>query len=152
MRLAAIVISSILCAFLYGDDSHLSPRFQTVYILEMENGFNQHLASRLTTSRVLWVVLDPKSADAVLTESLDDSFVSWMQRTYTPGTGGAPSNDASTSTVRKATGHGTVFLVDPRRRIVLWSAYDLPRNASTTEADRAATRLTNELKLAFGRK
>src|SRR6516225_4588241 len=126
MRLFAILLSSILCAFLYGDDVHISPRFQTVYILEMANAFDQHLASRLTASRVLWVVLDPASADAVLTESLDDSFLSWMQRTYAPGRA-TPASDGAASAPRRPSAigepnRGTIFLVDPRRRLVLWSA------------------------------
>jgi hypothetical protein len=145
-----------LCVFLYGQEARLSPRFQTVYILEMANSFDQHLASRLTAGRVLWVVLDPKSADAVITESLDENFVSWMQRTYPPAAG-ASTNDASGSLIPRSAGirersRGTVFLVDPRKRIVLWSACELRKDASTIEADRAAMRLANGLKTAFGRK
>jgi hypothetical protein len=156
MRLATIILSSILCVFLYGDDAHISPRFQTVYILEMANSFDQHLASRLAASRVLWVVLDPKNADAVLTEALDDTFLSWMQRTYAPATGASTNDgslsDGSASTLRRQTGRGTLFLVDPRRRLVLWSAYEPPKNSSAAEADKAAARISNELKLAFGKK
>jgi hypothetical protein len=156
MRLPAILLSATLCAFLYGDDARISPRFQTVYILEMANSFDQHLASRLTASRVLWVVLDPASADAVLTESLDESFLSWMQRTYAPAHG-APVSDAAASAPRRPSAigeqnRGTIFLVDPRRRLVLWSACERPKDTSSTEADRTAMRLTNELKLAFGKK
>jgi hypothetical protein len=156
MRFAAIIFGSILCAFLYGDDARISPRFQTVYILEMANSFDQHLASRITASRVLWVVLDPKNADAVLTEALDDTFLSWMQRTYAPAsvasTKDEPLSDGSASTLRRQTGRGTLFLVDPRRRLVLWSAYEPPRDTSSGEADKAAARISNELKLAFGKK
>ena len=63
-------------------DARLSPNFSTVYILEMSNGLDQHLANRLTGERVMWVVLEPKRADAVLTESLDESFWTWLARTY----------------------------------------------------------------------
>jgi hypothetical protein len=156
MRVLSFVLATTLSAFLYGDDVHISPRFQTVYILEMSNALDQHLASRLTATRVLWVVLDPASADAVLTESLDDSFQSWMRRTYAAAPG-APATDASDATQRRTgsagdKNQGTVFLVDPRRRIVLWSACELPKNSSAAEADRTAARLANELKLAFGKK
>jgi hypothetical protein len=154
MRLFALALSSLLCAFLYGDDSHISPRFQTVYIVEMPNEFDQHLASRLTASRVLWVVLDPASADAVLTDSLDESFLSWMQHTY-GGTHGA-SAETPVSTLRRPLmgqqSRGTIFLVDPRRKLVLWSASERPKDASAEEADRTAMRLTNALKIAFGKK
>jgi hypothetical protein len=156
MRVRTVLLVLILCAFLYGDDVHLSPRFQTVYILEMSNAFDQHLASRLTAGRVLWVVLDPASADAVITESVDDTFLTWMQKTYTtaPGT---PANDPSGAALHKSAapgdkGRGTVFLVDPRRRVVLWSACEMRKDSSSVEADRAALRLANELKAAFGKK
>ena len=156
MKAALILFSSILCAFLYGDDIHISPRFQTVYIREMANAFDQHLASRLTAGRVVWVVLDPASADAVLTESIDDDFLSWMQRTYAAAAG-ASANDASGSTLRRPIipgepTRGTVFLVDPRRRLVLWSGCERPKDSSFAEADKTAIHLANALKLAFGKK
>jgi hypothetical protein len=155
MRRFAILSSAILCALLYGDDVHISPRFQTVYIVEMPNSFDQHLASRLTASRVLWVVLDPASADAVLTDTLDESFLSWMQHTYT-GARAASASETPVSTLRRPLlgqqSRGTIFLVDPRRRLVLWSASERPKDTSAEEADRTAIRLTNELKIAFGKK
>jgi len=156
MRLLPILLLSSFCAFSFGDEIHLSPRFQTVYITEMANSFDQHLASRLTAGRVLWVVLDPGNADAVITDSLDENFVAWMQRTFQPGPG-APANDLSGATLRRTAGYGerprgTVFLVDPRKRIVLWSACELRRDSSSAEADKAAIRLANGLKAAFGKK
>lgn len=157
MKLRSMFFIAILCSFVYGDDIHISPRFQTVYILGMPNAFDQHLASRLTASRVLWVVLDPSSADAVLTDSIDDTFLSWMQHTYPPKTGASINDAAASSVVRRPpnlgeSSRGTIFLVDPRRKLVLWSAFERPRDTSSEEADRAATRLTNELKLAFGKR
>jgi hypothetical protein len=156
MRIRWVFLTLILCVFLYGQEARLSPRFQTVYILEMANSFDQHLASRLTAGRVLWVVLDPKSADAVITESLDENFVSWMQRTYPPAAG-TTANDAAAALTQRAPAihersRGTVFLVDPRKRIVLWSACELRKDTSSAESDRAAIRLSNGLKAAFGKK
>jgi hypothetical protein len=156
MKLCWVVVALSVCAFVYGQEARLSPRFQTVYIVEMANSFDQHLASRLTAGHVLWVVLDPRSADAVITESLDENFVSWMQRTYAPASG-TPSNETSASMLRRSAAvsersRGTVFLVDPRRRLVLWSAVELRKDTSSVEADRAAIRLANDLKAAFGKK
>ena len=151
-----IVLTLIFSVFLYAQEARLSPRFQTVYILQMANAFDQHLASRLTAGHVLWVVLDPRSADAVMTESLDDNFMSWMQRTYPPAAGTPASEAAGSLLPRSGDLHersrGTVFLVDPRKRIVLWSACELRKDTSSAEADRAATRLSNGLKAAFGKK
>ena len=156
MKIPWVAVTLILCAGLYGDDVvRLSPRFQTVYILEMSNALDQHLASRLTNSHVLWVVLDPASADAVLTESLDSGFQTWIQRTYPPPANSPSAGEASSLLAQHSYGtpkRGTVFLVDPRKKIVLWSTSEVPRNSSPAEADRVALRMTNELKAAFGKK
>jgi hypothetical protein len=142
----------------FGDEALLSPRFRTVYVVSMDNALDQHLATRLTSGRVLWVVLDPASADAVLTDNVDQNFWNWLERTY-PGPSGAPpsasGNNAGAphrvSNVSAPVYRGTIFLVDPRRRLVLWSTYELPKNSSPSEMDRSATRITNQLKTAFGR-
>jgi hypothetical protein len=141
--------------------SQLSPRFQTVYIASMANSLDQHLASRLTSSRVLWVVLQPANADAVLTDTLEEEFWTWLERTYpmpTPTTK-APSTPTTnadslyrSSSPPSGKHRGTIFLIDPRKRVVLWSTYDLPRNSSPAELDRCATRIANQLRTAFGRK
>jgi hypothetical protein len=156
MRTPAIALAALLCASMYGDDIRLSPRFRTVYILSMGNALDQNLASRLSSGHILWVVLDPSSADAVLTDSLDDAFWMWLQRTFPPpsNTGIGDRPRASLHDVPPPGGayRGTVFLVDPRKRLVLWSAYELPRDLSPAGMDRAAMRLTNQLKNAFGKR
>jgi hypothetical protein len=127
----------------------------------MSNALDQHLASRLSNANVFWVVLEPKNADAVITDSLDDSFWAWMQRNYPrPGAAAAPApapegtrglslrRDVPTAGRQR----GTIFLVDPRNRVVLWSTYELPRNGSPTELDHSANRITNQLKAAFAKK
>jgi hypothetical protein len=155
MKTLGIILAAFLAAQMCGDEVRLSPRFRTVYILAMSNALDQHIASRLSSTRVLWVVLDPASADAVLTDSLDDAFWTWMQRAY------PLTNVSSTAEHPRASVHdtppggpfrGTVFLVDPRQRLVLWSAYEMPRNDTPPELDRAASRITNQLRTAFARK
>jgi hypothetical protein len=119
--------------------------------MQMSDALDQHLASRLSSTRVLSVVLDPASADAVLTDSIDAAFWTWLQRAY------PLAKDASTDDAKRAAKDvppagkptGTVFLVDPRSRTVLWSTYEPPRDASPAELDRAAGRITNHLKSAF---
>ena len=154
MRTHYAAVTVLLGVSLFGSDARLSPRFQTVYIVEMGNGLDQYLASRLTATRALWVVLEPSSADAVLTDTLDDSFWSWLSRTYPQhaGTPGGPGSAFRRDTLPPMKRRGTVFLVDPRNRLVLWSAYDLPKNASPDELNRTATRITTNLKTAFGKK
>jgi hypothetical protein len=138
-------------------DARLSPKFNTVYILEMSNGLDQHLANRLTGERVLWVVLEPLRADAILTESLDQPFWTWLARTYPsppgasapPGGHGSPARRDPLSNSRQP---GMVFLVDPRAKVVLWSAWERPRGPSPDELEHSAERITNHLKAAFGKK
>jgi hypothetical protein len=150
--------TALLCVPLSaGDTAPLSPRFRTVYILEMANGLDQHMASRLTSSRVMWVVLEPSSADSVLTESVDDAFWTWLARTYPAAPGARPAPDTRASAPKpEATTQvrhpGTVFLVDPRARVILWSAWEEPWKKSPGELDRTAGRFTNLLKIAFEKK
>jgi len=137
-------------------DARLSPSFSTVYILEMSNGLDQHLANRLTDERVLWVVLEPKRADAVLTESLDESFWTWLAKTYPPAPGAPPIPGRGSASRRSPLANsrrpGMVFLVDPRAKVVLWSAWGHPRGPSPDELEHSAERITNRLKNALGKK
>jgi hypothetical protein len=41
---------------------------------------------------------------------------------------------------------GMVFLVDARSKQVIWSAYDLPRDASSKQLDRTASDIVNRIK------
>jgi hypothetical protein len=120
----------------------------------MANEMDQHLASRLTSTRTLWVVLDPASADAIMTDSLDDNFWNWLARTYpTPKDATANRAPADRAGSQTAPRHrGTVFLVDPKTRLVLWSTYDLPKNFSPGEMDRVAAHINSQLKAALTKK
>ena len=84
MRTAGVVFAALLSVAMFGDEAHPSPRFRTVYILEMADALDQHIASRLSSAGVLWVVLDPANADTVLTDAIDAAFWTWLQRTYPP--------------------------------------------------------------------
>jgi hypothetical protein len=157
MRLNPIVWTAILGVSLFAKDNiRLSPRFQTVYVVQMAHGLDQYITGRLTSSRVLWVVLEPVSADAVLTDSVDQTFWTWLTETYPP-LPGTPAGGASrgmsfrSDTPMGGKPRGTIFLVDPRRRVVLWSAYALPKGSSPGDLERTATMITGQLKAAFGR-
>lgn len=154
MKVPAILLFALLGVMSAANQPHLSPRFQTVYILSMANSLDQNLASRLTSSRVLWVVLQPSSADAVLTDSLDDEFWTWLDHYYpsaadTSSGYRGPTYRTGYSPVRH---RGTIFLVDPRKRVVLWSTYEPPKDSSPGSLDRTASRISNELRAAFGKK
>jgi hypothetical protein len=157
MRHNTIVLIAIFSASLFGADALLSPKFRTVYITEMPNSLNQHLASRLTKlarERCGW-----SSSRRVPTRFLPTRWVfwNWLAHTYPLPAAAAGSNgdrDASyrPDAISSSRQRGTVFLVDPRSRLVLWSTYDLPKSGTPAELDRTAMRITNQLKVAFGRK
>ena len=156
--LITALLSAPLCTPMIAADARLSPRFSTVYILQMSNGLDEHLANRLTGSRVLWVVLEPARADAILTESLDESFWTWLARTYPSPPGAvAPQGTGRGSAARRyplsnSRQPGMVFLVDPRTKVVLWSAWDHPRSPAPDDVDESAERITHHLKAALGKK
>ena len=159
MKPTPFLAAAALClATLYiGAEVRLSPRFHTVFILRMANGLDQYLASRLTSERVLWVVLEPTSADAVLTNSIDEGFWAWLVRTYPSPAGSASQssgkNESSAPWVTQPGKHrGTIFLVDPRNRTVVWSTYDHGRDDSPDELDRSAARVASQLKASFNQK
>src|SRR5579864_5299489 len=58
---ATILAIALLCSLLPGGEFHLQLKTRTVYILPMANGLDRHLASRLTSSGAVWVVLDPEN-------------------------------------------------------------------------------------------
>ena len=157
MRVSFFVFLALLCGQSFAQDHRLSPRFRTTYIAPMSSGLDQHLASRLTSAHVLWIVLEPGSADAVLTDSVDESFWAWLARTYPAAQGasagvrgsGYQGDNPALGNPSGGKNRGTVFLVDPRRRVVLWSCYELPKNSSSVELDRSAARITNQLRTAF---
>lgn len=157
----------------------------TVYLMPMAHGLDQYLINRLTSEHVLQVVVDPKLADAVLTDHLGESFKAKLEEFFpTPappapeksekagkekadkadksekagkaekapddasalvsGMTGNQSNPAASSTFGRA--KGTVFLVDAKSRLLVWSTYELPKSFSSKDLDRTASDIVSRLK------
>jgi len=155
--LSTLFLASLLsCSLLAADFRELS-RVHTVYIMAMTNGLDQFIANRFTNSGVIWVVLDPARADAILTEKLDEEFWKWLNSRY-PLASKAPQPEAGNDFRHKnVTGpigavRGTVFLVDPKTRLVLWSSYAQATRASADELDQLAARITKNLTTNFRKK
>jgi hypothetical protein len=154
---AIIVMIVLLCPPLGGGEFHLQLKTRTVYIIPMANGLDRHLASRLTSSAVVWVVLDPENADAVLTDRVDQAFWAWSNAHYKSA--GKPSNAAPNDEDRsryerpRAGGYrGTIFLIDPRNGVVLWSIYEPTPDTSPNALDQAAVRVAVNLKKSLNAK
>lgn len=67
---------------------------KSLYLLPMSQGLDQYLASRLTSSQVLPVVVDPKAADAVVTDRLGPAFEARLEELYPRPEPGAKPEEA----------------------------------------------------------
>jgi hypothetical protein len=158
MKLYSILFAAMLFSgTLFSADYRDISKVRTVYILGMSSGLDQYLANRLTSDGVVWIVLDPARADAILTDRLDDAFWSWLNGRY-PLVSKAPvpaqaddlrAKDLMGSNVKNK---GNVFLVDPKSRLVLWSCYDQAKRESPDDLDRVALRVTKRLKTSMAEK
>jgi hypothetical protein len=143
----------------------------TVYVLPMSHGLDQYLANILTTEHVFAIVTDPKRADAVLTDHIGAGLEEKLNTMLavpppekpapTAGEKSEPNEPAMLAeTVNKldnpassaSVGHakGTVFLVDTKSRQVVWSIYELPRDASSKQLDRIASAIVSRLRKDLG--
>jgi hypothetical protein len=144
---------------------------QKVYFWSMRYAFDQYLAEQITTVGLYDVVIDPKFADAVLTDRIDSKFLEGMDELFPlpegeegtegetkskdPPASGSIETDfrvqrpANRSTSRA---QGTLFLVDVESRRVLWSTYlkefDPSPNKLHKQAEEVIERLGKSLQPA----
>ena len=149
--------AALLCSTAAAGDFQLQLKTRTVYIVPMANGLNSHIASRLTSSGVVWVVLEPESAEAVLTDRVDDAFWAWLTKHYKAAgkNANAAVHDAEAVkfdpssmglTLSPGPYRGTLFLVDPKNGLILWSMYEPTPNTTTNALDLASTHVAASLK------
>jgi hypothetical protein len=148
----------------------------SVYILSMSHGFDQFLANSLTGEHMFLVVTDPKKADAILTDHIGQSFEAQLDTLLptpaplmlpppasakaenkaekkelpAPTAGPGPMVDTTTKmappTSSLGRSRGMVFLVDPKSRQVIWSAYQTPKSTDSKDLDRTASDIVSRLK------
>jgi hypothetical protein len=147
----------------------------SVYLMPMARGFDQYLANRLTNERVFTVVTDPKLADAVFTDRIGEDFQSRLEDISPTPASEQPKpeeKDAAAEKEAKAAeesgvvlptetanrlsspalnssfgrGRGTIFLVEAKSRTVVWSAYEMPKQAGSKHMDRLASSIVTRLK------
>jgi hypothetical protein len=130
---------------------------RTVYVLPMANGLDQYLAQRLSSDHLMKVVADPKLAEVVLTDRLDEAFEQKLAeiRTAAANKDAATKDDKDKDDVRthaafrSSKGKGTIFLVDAKSREVLWSDYEkVPVSSSSDILNREAERIAKKLQTA----
>lgn len=147
---------------------------RTVYLFPMGGGLDQYLANRLTNAGVFQVVADPKKADAVFTDRLGPAFEARLAELFPepppppaepakkaekkeaeeakPAAGETPTTPEPPRVSSFVRGKGTLFLVQPRTRAVLWSVYEKPGGTQSTDFDRAARRIIDRLQRDLNRK
>ncbi|MBM3744478.1 MAG: hypothetical protein FJW34_01620 [Acidobacteria bacterium] len=143
---------------------------RSVYLLPMGGGLDQHLANRLTNAAVFQVVTDPKKADAVFTEHLgpvlEGRLDEWFPEPPPPAAEASKKAEPTKEEKKKEAaqpvvevptappvvrstafgrGKGTLFLVDAKTRVVLWSIYEKPKDTQPATLDRTARRIVERL-------
>lgn len=115
---------------------------KTVYVFPMRNAFDQYLVAQIAREHVFQVVTDPKTADAVLTDSMGPSFEWTFDHRVLDAKTKADESAPHTSFSR---GKGTLFLVG-RSKEVLWSDYRTPKDNTSKQLEKTARRSVDQLK------
>lgn len=167
IKLLWLLLASFTVSFAAADLENV----HTVYVLPMSHGLEQYLANVLTAQHVFVIVTDPKMADAVLTDHVDAGLQQKLDTMLAPPPpaeksdekdgervdspksslfepANKVSNPADTSSLGKS--KGMVFLVGTKSRQVLWSVYDLPKDATSKEMDRIASDIVSRLRKDMG--
>src|ERR1700731_4015913 len=89
---------------------------KTVYLLPMFSGLDQYLAVRLTSASVLQVVVDPRNADAILTDHIGQDFEERLDGLYGAKPKSEDDKNGSTTEFARVTSgtrsRGAIFLVN----------------------------------------
>ena len=165
--LALLSIVSLVAQPLAGADWERLGRVQKVYLWPMSDSLDQFLAEQVATEGVFDVVVDPKRAQAILTDRISSKFLEGMEELFpTPeeiaeaekeeeeadGPAAVPAGAyrPERSPIYSASrAEGAVFLVDVRTREVLWSTflkgYDTTPKAMHRQARMVVMRLKKQL-------
>jgi len=141
----------VACAALQAADMPRLSQVRKVYFWPMRNAFDQYIAQQVARAGIFEVVVDPKMADAIMTERIDRTFLDAIEELFPqeepedaeePSKGeddadeekkeGASSGEMGTipglavkrpANVPRGRPDGTLFLVDIQSRKVLWSTF-----------------------------
>jgi hypothetical protein len=125
---------------------------RSVYILPMIGGLDQYLAGQITRNHVMQVVADPKIADAILTDRLNEAFGETLAKLHPRDEDPDTSEEVVHHSFRSGSNKGTIFLVDAKSRQVIWSDYEKPgRSVSGAGLHRAAGRIVKKMAATLGK-
>jgi hypothetical protein len=118
----------------------------------MTGGLDQYLAGQITRDHVMQVVADPKIADAILTDRLNEAFGQTLVKLHPRDEDEDTSERAVQHSFRSSSDKGTVFLVDAKSRQVIWSDYEKPgRSVSGARLNQQAGRIVKKLAGTLGK-
>ena len=165
--LALLSVVSLVAQPLAGADWERLGRVQKVYLWPMSDSLDQFLAEQVATEGVFDVVVDPKRAQAILTDRISSKFLEGMEELFPtpeeiaeatkeeegaddPGSALAGAYRVERSPIYSASrAEGAVFLVDVSTREVLWSTflkgYDTTPKAMHRQARMVVMRLKKQL-------
>jgi hypothetical protein len=90
------------------------------------------------------VVADPKIAEVIMTDRLGQAFEQQLKAIRPDAD--KKSDDNARNTFQSTRARGTIFLVDPKSRRVLWSDYQKPSSSnSDSDLNRTAEQITKKL-------
>lgn len=136
---------------------------KTVYFWPMRHSLDQYLAEQLSTEGMFQVVVDPKIADAIITERIDAPFLKAMDELFPTAVPAAPPSQESAASpetpssvedglpsrpANRPLGQpaGTVFLVHSASRRVLWSTFIDQKDVLPKNLHRQARSVVGRLK------
>ena len=138
----------------------------SVYILSMDSGMDQYLATQLSNAGVFQVVTDPQRADAILTDHVGESFESKLDELYPPAPKPEQGKKKEDEAAKEPAKHnadmsaggamhvtsssfgrskGNFFLVDRKTRAVVWSVYEPVKDTTPNALTRIASKLVKHL-------
>ena len=95
--------------------------------------------------------MEPESAEAVLTDRVDEAFWAWSTMHYkaagkNPNVAVYDDDPLRFKHLSMGPYRGTLFLVDPRNGLILWSMYEPTPNTTSNALDLAAAHIASSLK------
>jgi hypothetical protein len=137
MLIVMKAIALLLCAAGLAAGATLTD-VRKVYLFPMGSGYDQILASRLAGQHLVQIVIDPKTADAFLTDRLGPVFEATFAKRVLE-----QKNVEESPRQSLGMRHGTLFLVSKSKEL-LWSTYNPPKDASAKELDKAARKTVEQ--------
>lgn len=157
MRTLILLISAACLALVASDARPGLSDIHKVYLMPMSSGLDQYLAQHLAAEGVFTVVVDPKQADAVWSERVDQAFGEALQEMLAAAKPAKDKKEAGAEekepAPRRSSGRsrGNVFLVAVGSRQVVWSTFHKMEDRSPSGLHRVARDIVKELKKDLGR-